>query len=76
MVEEEQEPEESVLTEYDPDDFLSGAINSLDSTIPLDFLEFEYPFDVYLQSACRVNLTSRYFFLYRTRGYVHKLVFP
>ncbi|KPJ11131.1 hypothetical protein RR48_14770 [Papilio machaon] len=44
-VEEEQEPEESILTEYDPDDFLSGAINSLDSTIPLDFLEFEYPFN-------------------------------
>ncbi|XP_068632653.1 cilia- and flagella-associated protein 44 [Battus philenor] len=42
--EEEQEEEESVLTVYDQDDFFSGAVNSLDSTIPLDFLEFEYSF--------------------------------
>lgn len=36
--------EESQLTEYDPDDFVSGAVNSLDSTIPLNLFEFEYPF--------------------------------
>lgn len=43
--EEESVEAESVLTEYDPDDFLSGAVNTLDSTIPLDLFEFEYPFE-------------------------------
>ncbi|KAM3964257.1 cilia- and flagella-associated protein 44 [Aphomia sociella] len=43
-VEEEQVEEESILTEYDPDDFISGAVNTLDSTIPLDLLEFEYSY--------------------------------
>ncbi|CAG4986750.1 unnamed protein product [Parnassius apollo] len=40
-LEEEHLDEESILTEYDPDDFLSGAVNSLDSTVPSNFLEFE-----------------------------------
>ncbi|RVE42054.1 hypothetical protein evm_013296 [Chilo suppressalis] len=42
--EEEQGEEESILTEYDSDDFVSGAVNSLDSTIPLDLFEFEYSY--------------------------------
>ncbi|CAG9578714.1 unnamed protein product [Danaus chrysippus] len=44
VVEEESIEAESVLTEYDPDDFLSGAVNTLDSTIPLDLFEFEYSY--------------------------------
>ncbi|KAL0880918.1 hypothetical protein ABMA27_002088 [Loxostege sticticalis] len=43
-VEEEHVEEESILTEYDPDEFLSGAVNTLDSTIPLDLFEFEHSF--------------------------------
>jgi hypothetical protein len=43
-VEEEHVEDESILTEYDPDDFVSGAINTLDSTLPLNLFEFEYPF--------------------------------
>ncbi|XP_052739568.1 cilia- and flagella-associated protein 44 [Bicyclus anynana] len=43
-VEEESVEDESQLTEYDPDDFVSGAVNSLDSTIPLDLFEFEYSY--------------------------------
>ncbi|CAH2265748.1 jg7937 [Pararge aegeria aegeria] len=42
--EEESVEDESQLTEYDPDDFVSGAVNSLDSTIPLDLFEFEYSY--------------------------------
>ncbi|CAH0714428.1 unnamed protein product, partial [Brenthis ino] len=42
-VEEEAEVE-SILTEYDPDDFLSGAVNSSDSTIPHNLFEFEYSY--------------------------------
>lgn len=44
MLEEEEVEIESILTEYDPEDFVSGAVNSLDSTIPLDLFEFQYPF--------------------------------
>lgn len=36
--------EESILSEYDPDDFVSGAVTSPYSTIPFDLFEFEYPF--------------------------------
>lgn len=43
MQEEEHVEEESILTEYDPDEFFSGAVNTLDSTLPLDLFEFEYP---------------------------------
>lgn len=40
----EELQEESILTVYDTDDFVSGAINSGPySTIPVDLLEFEYP---------------------------------
>ncbi|XP_045768159.1 cilia- and flagella-associated protein 44 isoform X2 [Maniola jurtina] len=42
--EQESVEEESQLTEYDPDDFVSGAVNSLDSTIPLDLFEFEFSY--------------------------------
>ncbi|XP_053613001.1 cilia- and flagella-associated protein 44 [Plodia interpunctella] len=41
---EEEVEEESILTEYDPDDFLSGAVNTLDSSIPLDLFDFEYSY--------------------------------
>lgn len=41
----EELQEESILTEYDQDDFISGAINSGPySSIPVDLFEFEYPF--------------------------------
>lgn len=43
-VEEESLEEESVLTEYDPDEFYSSAVVSLDSTIPVNLFEFKYPF--------------------------------
>lgn len=43
LQEEEHVEEESILTEYDPDEFFSGAVNTLDSTLPLDLFEFEYP---------------------------------
>lgn len=45
---EEEVEEESILTEYDPDDFYSGAVTSLDSTLPTDLFEFEYPFIYFL----------------------------
>ncbi|XP_049868169.1 cilia- and flagella-associated protein 44 [Pectinophora gossypiella] len=43
-LEAEQVQEESVLTEYDPDDFVSGAVNSPYSTIPVDLFDFEYSY--------------------------------
>ncbi|XP_030032146.1 cilia- and flagella-associated protein 44 isoform X2 [Manduca sexta] len=42
--EEAEVEEESILTEYDPDDFVSGAVNTLDSTIPIDLFDFEYSY--------------------------------
>lgn len=42
-MEEEAVEEESILTEYDPDDFISGAVTTLDATLPDDLFEFEYP---------------------------------
>ncbi|XP_063361265.1 cilia- and flagella-associated protein 44 [Cydia amplana] len=42
--EDEHVEEESILTEYDQDDFFSGAVNSPDSTIPLDLFEFEHSY--------------------------------
>ncbi|XP_075974116.1 cilia- and flagella-associated protein 44 [Anticarsia gemmatalis] len=41
---EEHVEEESILTEYDPDDFVSGAVTSFESTIPFDLFEFEYSY--------------------------------
>ncbi|CAB3223441.1 unnamed protein product [Arctia plantaginis] len=41
---EEEVEEESILTEYDPDDFYSGAVISLDSTLPIDLFEFEHSY--------------------------------
>ncbi|CAF4862679.1 unnamed protein product [Pieris macdunnoughi] len=43
-VEEEAVEEESILTEYDPDDFISGAVTSLDATLPDDLFEFEHSY--------------------------------
>lgn len=34
---------ESVLSEYDDEDFVSGAVTSVDSSMPYDLFEFEYP---------------------------------
>ena len=42
--EEEEVDAESVLTEYDPDDFVSGAVTSPETTIPVNMFDFEYPF--------------------------------
>uniref|UniRef100_A0A2A4JET3 Cilia- and flagella-associated protein 44 n=1 Tax=Heliothis virescens TaxID=7102 RepID=A0A2A4JET3_HELVI len=36
--------EESILTEYDPDDFISGAVTSPHSSIPIDLFDFEYSY--------------------------------
>ncbi|KAJ8730764.1 hypothetical protein PYW08_002177 [Mythimna loreyi] len=43
-VEDEHAEEESILTEYDPDDFISGAVTSPESTIPSDMFDFEYSY--------------------------------
>ncbi|CAH0702408.1 unnamed protein product [Spodoptera exigua] len=40
----EAEEEESILTLYDPDDYISGAVTSPQTTIPADIFQFEYPF--------------------------------
>lgn len=51
-IEEEHVEEESILTEYDDTEFVSGAVTSLDSTLPIDLFEFEYPY----QHAIVLNL--------------------
>lgn len=40
----EEEDAVSILTVYDPDDYISGAVISPQSTIPPNIFEFEYPF--------------------------------
>lgn len=52
-MEEEEVEEESTLTEYDPDEFISGAINTLDSSLHINLFEFEYPYKIYC-----INLTK------------------
>ncbi|CAH1646632.1 unnamed protein product [Spodoptera littoralis] len=39
-----EEDAESILTIYDPDDYISGAVSSPQSTIPPDIFEFEYSY--------------------------------
>ncbi|XP_041988296.1 cilia- and flagella-associated protein 44 isoform X2 [Aricia agestis] len=43
-VDEEQADAESILTEYDSDDFVSGAVTSPDSTLPDNLFQFEYSY--------------------------------
>lgn len=41
--EETEGEEESALSEYDPEDFVSGGVASEGGTIPADLFQFEYP---------------------------------
>lgn len=56
---EEEVEAESVLTEYDADDFVSEAVTSPESTIPIDMFDFEYPFLIKLHGDADVFVINR-----------------